>query len=147
MALRWLLKDVVLLAALATLLTGVGGALEPPVARASGPCDSAPSGPPIGPTEPTISGVAFDATTDDGIASATLELYRCTSSGAVLEDTEISDANGDYAFEDVSTSDWHYVEAVETGPLVGLNPAAGYAWQSALWPGSGTESGIDFGFE
>jgi len=144
------LRSVVSVLAVAGLFAMLAGPQAvSPVGATTNPCEAVPSGPPdpIEDPEPTVGGVLVNATTQARISGATVHLYQCDEAGnASLFDTETSMANGFYSFADLERA-YYYVEVAMTGPLAGMEPAAGTQNPSHLVAVGLGDPNVDFDFE
>jgi hypothetical protein len=110
-------------------------------------CDGTDPGPPISNPRPHVTGAVTDGNNDEAIEGATMKLYRCSSGSAVFVESDTTDSDGAYFFEDLTPGYYYYVEAIMTGPLTGMQPASGTSNPSELVGLGDSVSDLDFTFE
>jgi len=131
------------------LLVGLAGAGSPPAAvLADGPCSTVDTdpGPPGTDPQPMVGGRVTDGDTGEGIAGATLRLFRCVARQPYLVATLTTDAAGDYASGSLSQA-WYFVAAELSGPLAGMKPTTATLNPTAVIEVGAGDPDVDLAFQ
>jgi hypothetical protein len=103
--------------------------------------------PPIDEQSPCVAGEVVDAGTQAGISGATMKVYQCDEGTASHIETVYTGQSGDYTSSALTPGYYYYVEAVITGPLSGMTPAAGTENPSDAVGLGESVTDVDFEFE
>lgn len=144
-------RNVYAVAIVAIVLSAAMHLVSVPLAsvRATGPCDGIAGDPgdPIGPGQPDIAGQIVTAGTNTPIVGVTVRLYVCDGATPAFVASAATSGDGAYAFADLNGPAWYYVQAVLTGPLSGMTPAAGTSNPTTLIDVGAGASGVDLAFQ
>jgi hypothetical protein len=121
----------------------------PPAAFAAGPCDAVASAPDPEPPpiDPYIKGTIYSSAATTGLPGATVRLFQCDGRVATEVGSTTTNDTGVYAFTDMASAAYFFVEVEMTGPLAGMSVVAGSANPTAAEAIGGSVSGLDVWFE